>query len=92
MPILILNVGLLLFDTLRKEIPLVEIGKSIVSILNDVAPLLKKCLNNVVAFVVLLHSIYVFESVSSLVPVINLIALAVSFIHLLINLIIRLIL
>ena len=57
MPFLILNVGLLLFDTLHKEIPLVEIGNNIVSLLNDVAPLLKKCLNNVVAFVVLLHSI-----------------------------------
>ena len=45
-----------------------------------IASLKNTCLNKVVLFVVLLHSTYVFVSVSSLVPLISGIALAVSFI------------
>ena len=60
--------------------PLVETGKNTVSLLNITASFKNTCLKKDVPFVVLLHSIYVFVSVSSLVPLINRMALAVSFI------------
>ena len=55
-PSLILNVGFVLFETLHNEIPFVDIGSNIVSLLEDVAPLINICLKNIVPFVVLLHS------------------------------------
>ena len=57
-----------------------DTGKNTVSLLNIIASFKSTCLKNVVPFVVLLHSIYVFVSVSSLVPLISRIALAVSLI------------
>ena len=60
--------------------PLVETGRNTVSLLILIAPLKNTCLKNVVPFVVLLHST-LFVSVSSLVPLISRIALAVSFIN-----------
>ena len=56
-PSLILNIGLVVLDTLHNEIPLIDIDNNIVSLLNDVVPLINNCLINIDPFVVLLHSI-----------------------------------
>ena len=77
MPSLIRNVGFVLLEILHNEMPLVETGRNTVSLLIIIASLKKTCLKKYVPFVVLLHSIYVFVSVSSLVPLISRIALAV---------------
>ena len=61
------------------KMPLVETGRNKVSLLIIIASLKSICLKNVVPFVVLLHSIYVFVSMPSLAPLISRIALAVSF-------------
>ena len=59
---------------------MLKLVKNTVSLLKIAASLKNTCLKHVVPFVVLLHSIYLCASISSLVPLTHLIALAVSLI------------